>query len=717
ATWNAVTSTVTGGEVASGSISYIVKLYKNNNTEPICTETVMTGTEFDFSDTVGIYGKYKFTVQAVPTTDFTDLYISSSESELSEEYKKEDKDAPTIKSFTGEDGVLTAVANDNESGVLYYAFTTESDSSAITGWSQLGSAVVDEDATMTYTLKDNDHGTYYFHVKDADGNIRTASNTNKVTHIIYDKYYDATNKLHTKHSYVVGDTITSFIADPVRPGYVFEYWEDSNHNRVSPENIGAGSEVTITAKWTRSSTEITKQPTAINCDYDGENHKLEAAISSGTVGSVTWNWYKSGVETPVKTESGTSTFLNLRDVSESGDYYAVVTVVLSDGEEHTATANTDTVNVSIKKIPLSIVAKDITLHYGDVLPADYNYEYTATGLVPSDQNLLTGKFTSSYESRVTGVGDVCDIVEDSNNPFVANNYNLTITNGKVTVLPKEYSSDITVTLADSSQASVVYSGEEYKPAIIVKDGDQVLDDSDYTINYSDNINVGEATIKVDFQNNYSGSTSIHFNITKAETTAQVVFENLMVTPSKYVDTWEYGTIVTRPGGDNCEICLETKTAGDYSKYEYHFFDENNTELPVDVIPKAVGSYKVKVIASGSPNYFNAESEQVSFTITKRTVDIMITGGGKYTYDSEEHFFDQTYEIANGTKFAPGEDLADARIEGSGTEVGTYNATFIPVADPNTNLDNYIFNLVPDEVNNKHLLIISKKKLDTIDGLK
>ena len=68
-----------------------------------------------------------------------------------------------------------------------------------------------------------------------------------------------------------------------------------------------------------------------------------------------------------------------------------------------------------------------------------------------------------------------------------------------------------------TKTSYVYNGKAIKPIITVKDTKgKVIGSSHYTIEYSKNINVGTGSVKVVFKgNNYSGSLSTTFTITKA----------------------------------------------------------------------------------------------------------------------------------------------------------------------------------------------------------
>ena len=96
-----------------------------------------------------------------------------------------------------------------------------------------------------------------------------------------------------------------------------------------------------------------------------------------------------------------------------------------------------------------------------------------------------------------------------------------------TIVPKPLSSDdITLSL---SKTNYVWENAEIKPEITVKNAGKTLTkEVDYTVSYSNNTNVGQATITVTGKSgsNYSDSKTYNFNIT------QLTLEDITV---KYVD--------------------------------------------------------------------------------------------------------------------------------------------------------------------------------------
>ncbi|MCR5227958.1 MAG: InlB B-repeat-containing protein, partial [Eubacterium sp.] len=714
ATWAAVTTTTTNGGVADGSITYNLNLYKNGSTTPVFTQNNVTGTSLELASHIGTYGKYYYTLQAVPTTDYNNLY-NSSEVVTSGEYDRPDVTAPTVESFVGSDGVLTGITSDTESGVQYYAISSKADRNSLTTdeWSTVsnGPVISPNKATVKYTLKDDDHGLFYLHVKDADGNATTYDSSLTATHILFKNNYDSINKLHDKNSFVVGDTI-SFVADPVRPGYIFGGWTDTEGNAVTPSNITPGTSVCLTAKWTRSDINIVS-PTGFDVTYDGETRYLTASVNSDVEGDVTWKWYKNDDEVAMGT--GTSTSIELVDCSDSGTYKAKATVILNDGETSEVSVVSNEAVVNISKKALNIQAADKTIEYGSEVPAESFYTYSTDGLVEKDKDILVGGFTSDYSVN-TACGTY-DIYVNTNNPFVADNYNISTIKGTLTVEQKDATNNtnVVVSLKNNEDSSVNYNGNAFTPEVVVTDNGNEVSSSNYSVSYSNNINAGTATITVDFKNNYKGSKSIIFSIKKAIPTAGIVFEK----SDANVTEWDYGTVVGYPG-DNCDIQVKTNTNSDSTGRKYHFVKEDGTELAVNEIPTEPGNYEVYVVLDGTDNYesFSTVDSKVSFTINKRPLHVLITGGYTCAFDGDPHVFNNTYELVDDTSFAPGEGLNSIKIDGEITDVGEVQGTFVPVPLSGTDLDNhYELTVIDDSEQKRDRIIVTPQKLLPIEGLK
>ena len=138
-----------------------------------------------------------------------------------------------------------------------------------------------------------------------------------------------------------------------------------------------------------------------------------------------------------------------------------------------------------------------------------------------------------------------------------------------------------------SVTSYTYDGKAKTPGVMVKDGTKTLvNGTDYTVKYSNNVNVGTATVTVTGKGNYTGSKStinaapVGKSIASATVTTSQMIRNAngnVIVPSITV---KYGSITLKNGTD-------------YS-VEYYL---NGKGSPVS--PKAAGSYTIKVKGKGN----------------------------------------------------------------------------------------------------------------------
>ena len=113
----------------------------------------------------------------------------------------------------------------------------------------------------------------------------------------------------------------------------------------------------------------------------------------------------------------------------------------------------------------------------------------------------------------------------------------------VTVSEKGYDSSFTI----SDIADQTYTGSQITPEPEVKFGNNTLvKGTDYDLSYGTNINVGTnaGTVTINFTGNYSGSTTVYFNIVKASQTAPGENEG-------YTIDYEDETITVESGYEVC----------------------------------------------------------------------------------------------------------------------------------------------------------------------
>lgn len=172
--------------------------------------------------------------------------------------------------------------------------------------------------------------------------------------------------------------------------------------------------------------------------------------------------------------------------------------------------------------PTVTVTGDTSLTYGtggtltaSVSPAGQNYTYQwscngnaisgATGssyTIPADTAVGTYTYSCTVTASIAGSSKTARATSDA------------VT---VTVSAKGYDSN-SFTVSDI--ADQTYTGSQIKPEPEVKFGDITLQKgTDYTLGYGTNINVGTGSVTITFKGNYSGETTVYFDIVKAAQTA------------------------------------------------------------------------------------------------------------------------------------------------------------------------------------------------------
>ena len=152
--------------------------------------------------------------------------------------------------------------------------------------------------------------------------------------------------------------------------------------------------------------------------------------------------------------------------------------------------------------PSTVTAKSYERVYGEANP---KFEYEVSGGALDGTPEITCDAT---EKSPVGTYDI--IVKRG----TETDNNVTYVKGTLTISPKTVTSP-TITL---SQTSYTYDGTAKEPTVTVKDGSATIPDTEYTVSYSNNTNVGTATVTITDKTggNYIVSGSATFAITAAD---------------------------------------------------------------------------------------------------------------------------------------------------------------------------------------------------------
>ena len=189
-----------------------------------------------------------------------------------------------------------------------------------------------------------------------------------------------------------------------------------------------------------------------------------------------------------------------------------------------------------------------------------------------------------------------------------------------TIAPKELTAP-TIEIASGS----VYDGNAKTPNVTVKDGENTIDPSEYTVSYDNNVNAGENTATVTITDNANGnytvSGSAKFTIAKAVSACTAPTP---ITALTY--TGEAQTLIN--AGTTANGTMQYSTDG--TNY--------GTTIPTG---ENAGEYTVWYKVAGDGNHSDTTPASVSVTIAKAKVEIPAADPTQFTYSGKE----QTYTLA------------------------------------------------------------------------
>jgi len=287
--------------------------------------------------------------------------------------------------------------------------------------------------------------------------------------------------------------------------------------------------------------------------------------------------------------------------------------------------------------------------------------YTGSAILPSvtvkegtNTLMLTTDYTVSYTNNtnvgtanvtITGVGNYADSSASAT---------FTITPRVITFLVDPISSQ-------------TYTGSAIQPTVTVKDATKTLGlTTDYTVSYTNNINVGTANVTITGVGNYAGSS--------ASTTFTIVTVN--VTPT--ADDFNISGTGTFTHNGSTRAVTITPKAGKSTGTITVKYNGSTTE------PSAIGTYNVTfdIAAATGWNAVNGFSAgTLNINATPIVADFNISGTGTFTHNGSSKKVTITPKAGKST------GTITIKYNGSTTEpsaIGTYTVTFDVAAAGNYN---------------------------------
>ena len=209
-------------------------------------------------------------------------------------------------------------------------------------------------------------------------------------------------------------------------------------------------------------------------------------------------------------------------------------------------------------------------------------------------------------------------------------------------------------------ADLTYTGSEIKPVPVIKYGETVLADEDVDLTYSDNTDVGRASVLVEGKGNYSGTATLGFNITAADISD---FEVSGLSEKTYTGMPLVCDIKVSKDG----VVLDPSA-------DYSVFYKNNTDAgTAEVTISGCGNYTGSIDKT-----FNIAAMSIENMTVEQISDETYTGSPivpAVTVKSGETALNSETDIAVSCSDNTNVGEASVLIEGTGNYCGILNSTF------------------------------------------
>ena len=387
-----------------------------------------------------------------------------------------------------------------------------------------------------------------------------------------------------------------------------------------------------TATWTLTADKkaVTATVTAEDKDYDGDDEAIvhavvEQGVLAGDVINIqgltgTFDSENAGVGITVTVDTSTASI-----TGTNSEHYDV---------SYSSTTVKATIRKAVAKITTAPVPADLTYNGNEQELIAAGAVVNTTGVVVEYALSENGPYTTDFPKGVNaGTYTVWYRIQETANCTGEAPQSVKATIAKKPVNPTIELSGDGLTAETDGTYSYVYDGNAKEPVVTLKeaDGTTVIPTDEYTVGYSGNINVGEATVTATAKpdGNYS-------------------FENAPVTKTFQIQK-EKAKVITAPEAAGLPLTFNTfnqrlVTAGTASggTMVYSVDDENgpySADIPVKT---DAAKYTVYYKVEGDANHSDSNVGHVEITIAPKTVkDPTITlfdeNGDplvSYTYDGK-----------------------------------------------------------------------------------
>lgn len=437
----------------------------------------------------------------------------------------------------------------------------------------------------------------------------------------------------------VSNVNQTYTGKAIKPATVTcKNWSGTGSNKPSSSNITYENNIivgtataTLTFSGAVATVDFTIVPAAMtdvagegwSGVYDGEPHSITVDAPEGATVK-----YK-------KTEAGDYTLTDCPTYSDVGDYTVYYQVTKDNYEPETGSAGVEISACSINDATVALDSGDL-IYNGSSQTKGISSVTVASG----DRTLALTKdkdYTISYTNNIEA-GDAAVTLTGKGN------YTGSATK-TFTIQPKPLSDSMMII----SYGPYYYTGSAITPAVTVKDGSRTLTkDTDYTISYTNNINVGTATVEVTGKGNYKETINRTFTIEpRLLPDGKSLTDYVTISPAP-VDDW-YGSDITlkaKGGGvgetpadtDNSNVVISDETGKEGATKTIYIKDGSGniyqTEFPykLDKTPPVIDLSNMSV-ENGTKNLWNwiIGNESMIIRIPERDITDALSGIEEVTY--------------------------------------------------------------------------------------
>ena len=502
-------------------------------------------------------------------------------------------------------------------------------------------------------------------------------------------------------SVTVKDGNTTLVANR---DYKVTYSNNTNVGTATVTITGQGNYIgTKTTNFSINKATIKVNISGTRHAYDGAAHGISISVGTPSTGAKVLYGTERGkytlTESPKYTDAGTYPIYYKVTATNYNDLEGTQNLEITGIDVNTLTS---TISTNTYKYDGTAKTPEVTIKEGQKnLQKDRDYRVAYSNNI----NAGTGTLTITGQGNYSGTKTI----------------NFTIT-------AKDINSE-SITLEKNTYT---YDGRAKTPVVTVKDGSKTLTaNTDYKVEYSNNTNVGTATVAITGQGNYTKTITKQFTIIKADIVVEEQENTITydgqehgITPNITTElrnpTIKYGT-----SEDECNLVSSPKyvNVGTYKiYYEISADNYNQYKGSMNLVINAKSIKQLNLTVEQEKYVYNGAERKpalvlkdgntilvldkdykVEYSNNKNvgTAKIEITGIGNYKENISHTFIiekaDPTYRVPSGIVTAYGSKLKDVKLpegfsweEDLETDVGelglnTFTCTYKPEDTANYNI--------------------------------